>query len=68
MIQKKKAVIIVGHGSRVQQANKEFEDFVEQFRQHVPEYEFFLAYVELAQPDLAAAIDHVASLYSEVIV
>ena len=65
---KKKIVIIVGHGSRVQQANQEFEAFVDQFRQQLPEYQIFPAYIELAQPDLKTALEEAASRVNEVIV
>ncbi len=68
MIEKKKAVIIVGHGSRVQQANKEFECFVDQWKQYITGHEIAHAYIELAQPDLKTALDRMASTSSEVIV
>jgi sirohydrochlorin ferrochelatase/(2Fe-2S) ferredoxin len=68
MTSKKKAVIIVGHGSRVQEANTEFERLVERFKQQVDEYEIFYAYVELAQPDLRTALQQTASFFNEVII
>ncbi len=68
MIDHKKAVIIVGHGSRVGQANIEFEKFIEQAKAYLEGYDVLFAYVELAQPDVRAVLHETASSYSEVIV
>lgn len=68
MIQDKKAVLIVGHGSRVKQSNTEFELFVDRFKQNTSEYEIFYAYVELAEPDLKTALHQVASSFNEIII
>ncbi|MCP5007572.1 MAG: sirohydrochlorin chelatase [Planctomycetes bacterium] len=64
----KKIVIIVGHGSRVQKSNGAFEGFVKQFANRVPEFDFRLAFVELAEPGFKDALHDALACTEEVLV
>ena len=67
-MRKKTTVVVVGHGSRVGQANAEFEAFVDRFRGDVPAHELIPAYVELAQPDVKTALKRAALTSDQVFV
>jgi sirohydrochlorin cobaltochelatase len=54
------ALLILGHGSRDVAANAEFEALVAEYRIRRPALEVAHAYVELAQPPLAAALAELA--------
>lgn len=45
-------ILIVGHGSRVQSSQQEFELFVEKYRKSRPQLEIRHAFIELAKPDV----------------
>jgi sirohydrochlorin cobaltochelatase len=61
-------ILVVGHGSREQASNLEFERLVEHLRAHRPEFEVRHAYVELAEPPLADGLDAIARSNDRVIV
>jgi sirohydrochlorin cobaltochelatase len=63
-----RVVLLVGHGSREESANKEFEALVDGYRALHPEIETAHCYVELARPFLADALDSWAQRMQEVIV
>ena len=46
----KTAVVLVGHGSRRESSNKEFEKIVAEFAKRHSEYDLSFGYVELAEP------------------
>lgn len=59
-VRKKTTVVVVGHGSRVGQANADFEAFVDRFRGYVPGHDLIPSYIELAQPDATTALKQAA--------
>jgi sirohydrochlorin ferrochelatase/(2Fe-2S) ferredoxin len=63
-----RVVLLVGHGSRDEAANKEFEALVDGYRALHPEIETAHCYVELARPSLADALDCWSQRAKEVIV
>ena len=63
-----KVALIVGHGSRDEAANKEFEDLVADFRTRYHDAEVAHCYVELARPFLSDALEYWAERASEVVV
>lgn len=46
----KNITIVVGHGSRIEKSNSDFEALVQKFSPRFPNTEFKVGYVELAQP------------------
>ncbi len=64
----KKITIIVGHGSRVEKSNNEFERFVKNFGSRLPEREFRVGYLELAKPDFKTALENALLSADEVTV
>lgn len=64
----RKLILIVGHGSRIHQANSDFEAFVERFRNYVPEFQIRFGYIELAEPLLEKALENAANEADEIIV
>lgn len=64
----RKLILVVGHGSRINQANSDFETFVERFRDYVPESQVRFGYIELAEPLLEQALEDAAEKADEVIV
>lgn len=62
------ALLIVGHGSRDVSANVEFEAFVAGYRVARPAVDVSHAYVELADPSLAAALRDLAPRADHVVV
>lgn len=68
MIQLRKTIVVVGHGSRVERANRDFERFVEMFGTFLPGHNIKHAYVELAKPVLNEVLDEVGPVSDEVIV
>src|SRR5712692_5450555 len=63
-----RVVLLVGHGSRDDAANKEFEALVDGYRALHPEIETAHCYVELARPFLADALDSWAQSVQEILV
>jgi len=61
-------VLVVGHGSRIHQANLDFEALVERFRDYVPESQIRFGYIELAEPLLEKALEDAAEETDEVMV
>src|SRR5579859_3460787 len=61
-------ILIVGHGSREQASNLEFELLVAHLRAHRPEFDVRHAYVELAEPSLADGLDAIARCNDRVVV
>ncbi|SMF58564.1 CbiX/SirB N-terminal domain-containing protein [Pseudobacteriovorax antillogorgiicola] len=51
----KLAVIVVDHGSKLQESNRLFESFIEEFADESPYDIVESAHMELAQPDIASA-------------
>lgn len=49
-------VLVVGHGSRQQSANADFEALVEAYRRRRPDLDVRCAYIEIARPALAEAL------------
>lgn len=61
-------ILVVGHGSREQASNLEFEQLVAHLRAHRPEFDVRHAYVELATPSLADGLDAIARCNDRVVV
>ena len=61
-------ILIVGHGSREAASNRQFEELVDSVRTRRPEFDVQHAYVELAAPPLADALDAIASRNERVVV
>lgn len=61
-------ILVVGHGSREQAPNLEFEQLVAELRTRRPEFDVRHAYVELAAPSLVDGIDAVARRNDRVII
>lgn len=53
-------ILIVGHGSREQSSNLEFERLVERIRADRPEFDVRHAYIELAAPPLVDELEAIA--------
>ncbi len=64
----KKIILVVGHGSRMAESNKHFENFVKHFHQRIPNEEIVVGYVELAQPQLKEALEGAAKKAAGIIV
>jgi sirohydrochlorin cobaltochelatase len=64
----KTCVLIVGHGSRREKSNKEFETIFREFSKRHPEYDFIYGYVELASPSLEEALREAAAKHEKVVV
>ncbi len=52
-----RAVVLVDHGSRRAMANAQLEEVAKLVRERLPDRHVVAAHMELAEPDLAAAID-----------
>jgi len=61
-------LLIVGHGSRDQNANAEFEALVAAYRMARPDIEVTHGYVELARPSLSTALRDLAQRADSVVV
>ncbi len=64
----RRALVFVGHGSRVASANESFEAVVSAFRREHPELAVSHGYVELAAPSLESALGTAAQSFDEVLV
>lgn len=64
----KTGLVIVGHGSRDEGANAEFEQLVAAFRAAHPEFDLCHAYIEIASPSLADSLAAMAKRNHRVIV
>lgn len=64
----RKAVVVVGHGSRVEASNTAFEGWVERWSDASPDLEVLHGYVELAKPSLDEALDRAATVADHVAV
>ena len=65
----RRAIVLVDHGSRVSEANDQLEEIATLLRARLPSDTIAFAHMELAQPDLRAAIDDcVADGATEVVV
>ncbi len=53
----KDAVLVIAHGSREQESNQAFLEFVEKFRKNCPGKYVQPAFQELAKPDILSAIE-----------
>jgi sirohydrochlorin cobaltochelatase len=62
------AIVLLGHGSREQRSNAEFESLADLLRERWPSRALLHAYVELAQPSLADALKQAASIANRVVV
>jgi sirohydrochlorin ferrochelatase/(2Fe-2S) ferredoxin len=62
------AILIVGHGSRDETANAEFEALVDRYRNGHPERAIYRGYIELARPSLEEALRTTVSEHGEVVV
>ncbi len=63
-----KAVVFIGHGSRQEEANQEFEALVQAYRKMTPQYRVSHGYIELAKPCMDDAIAEAAAAADEVVV
>jgi sirohydrochlorin cobaltochelatase len=61
-------IVLLGHGSREQQANLDFELLAQSLRAAWPKHHLIHAYVELARPSLAEALAQAATLCPRVVV
>jgi sirohydrochlorin cobaltochelatase len=61
-------VLIVGHGSRDDAANREFEHLVACYQARRPEFELRFGYVELARPSLAEALADLPASCRDVVI
>ena len=61
-------VLVVGHGSRDPQANREFEALIQAYRSRHPEFDVRHAYVELAEPLLENSLLEITVPGREIIV
>lgn len=61
-------LLVVGHGSRLAQANQDFEAFVRDFKNYLPGREIRWGYIELAEPLLDQAFEEAASVSEAVTV
>jgi sirohydrochlorin cobaltochelatase len=66
--QDRSAIVLLGHGSREQRSNAEFERLAGELRGRLPSHAIVEAYVELAQPSLAQGLRQAASLANRVVV
>ncbi len=64
----RKTVLVVGHGSRVQKSNQDFEAFVSRFQEFLPQYKIRFGYIELAEPSIKKALNEAALDSKEIIV
>ncbi len=64
----RKTIVVVGHGSRMVEANRDFEHFVDAFRKILPAENIRHAYVELAKPVLDEVLDEIGSDNDEIII
>lgn len=62
------AIVLLGHGSREQQANLDFALLAQSLRAAWPKHHLIHAYVELARPSLAEALAQAATLCNRVVV
>jgi sirohydrochlorin cobaltochelatase len=62
------AIVLLGHGSREQQANLDFELLARELSARWPSYLLIHAYVELAHPSLAEALAQAAQACDRVVV
>lgn len=61
-------VIILGHGSREEEANTEFQDLVHAYKKEWPEWDIEYAQVELAPPDLKTALRNISSRRRRIVI
>ena len=61
-------LLVVGHGSREQGSNLEFEQLLAQLRARRPEFDVQHAFVELAEPSLAEGLGVIARCNDRVVV
>ncbi|MEO7161484.1 MAG: sirohydrochlorin chelatase, partial [Bdellovibrionia bacterium] len=59
-------ILIVGHGSREERSNREFEDFVSSYRLTHPNRDVRSAYIELAKPDVKAVLIEFAQSHKQI--
>jgi sirohydrochlorin cobaltochelatase len=64
----KEAILIVGHGSREERANREFRHWVGSYRKRHPGREVFPAFLELAGPSLPEALETMAPGFDVILV
>jgi sirohydrochlorin cobaltochelatase len=62
------AIVLLGHGSREQQANADFEQLGQTLQPRWAPCMVVPAYVELAQPPLSSVLDYLATLAERVVV
>lgn len=54
-------VLLIGHGSRDEEGNRQFEEFVERVRRQKPDTRIEFAFLELARPAIGETIDRLAA-------
>jgi len=65
----KRAVLLVDHGSRRDEANAQLDELVDIVRARLPDHFVTAAHLELAPPSVAAGIDAcVAALATEIVI
>jgi sirohydrochlorin cobaltochelatase len=62
------ALLMVGHGSRQPDANREFEELVAVYRRQRPDLTVAHGYIELADPPVAVALSDLAATAQRVVV
>ena len=62
------ALLMVGHGSRQPDANREFEELVAVYRRQRPDLTVAHGYIELADPPVAVALANLAATAQRVVV
>ena len=62
------ALLMVGHGSRQPDANREFEELVAEYRRQRPDLTVAHGYIELADPPVAVALASLAATAQRVVV
>jgi len=67
-LKEKTGLVIVGHGSRDQGANAEFEQLVASFSAAHPEFDIDYAYIEIASPSLAESLSAMALRNRQIVV
>lgn len=63
-----KAIVVIGHGSRQGEANRQFEGLVRAYSEMAPQYRVRHGYIELAKPFMGDAIQAAAEEADEVVV
>lgn len=61
------AIVVIGHGSRRESSNKEFEGFVSEFAKRHTQNHIVFAYLELAEPNLKEVLRSLCASHSKIV-